>query len=186
MRVDFASRKQAIIAGVALLVVADVSLGAYSWQWASAPQTPQQLFAQQSLQLKLLQADIDRAQKIRADIPAIQKDCDQFEHSLFPASSGYSSVTSELDTIARKAGVQLEGKAFKEAEVEKRNLTEVSMDATVSGDYKNVVEFLNGLQRSSSIYEVDSLNLASENINKGPAGVIKVAVHLKTYFRPAA
>jgi hypothetical protein len=60
------------------------------------------------------------------------------------------------------------------------------MDATVSGDYKNVVEFLNGIQRSNSMYEIDSLNLASENVNKGPSGVIKVAVHLKTYFRSNA
>jgi Tfp pilus assembly protein PilO len=186
MKIDFSSRKQLILGGVVLLVLADVVLGTYTWQSASAPQTPQQLFAQQSLRLKMLQADIDRAQKIRSEIPAIQKDCDQFERSLFPANSGYSSVTSELDGIARKAGVQLEGKTFKEAAIEKRNLIEVALDATVSGDYRNVIEFLNGLQRSSSMYEVDSLTLATDNVNKGPAGAVKVAVHLKTYFRTEA
>jgi len=184
MRIDFATRKQAVIAGVTLLVLGDIALGAYTWQAASAPETPQQVFTEQSLRLKLLKADIERAQGIRAGIPKNQKDYDQFEHSLFPASTGYSSVTSELGTIARKAGVQLEGKAFKEDNVEKRDLTEVTMDATVSGDYKNVIEFLNGIQRSGN-YEVDSLNLASENLNKGPSGIIKVAVHLKTYFRSA-
>jgi len=32
-----------------------------------------------------LKADIKRAQDIRENIPAIQKDCDLFEQSLFPA-----------------------------------------------------------------------------------------------------
>ena len=65
-------------------------------------------------------------------------------------------------------------------------MTEVAIDATVDGDYKNVIGFLNGLQRSANLYEVDSLTLASENSNQTSANVIKVALHLKTYFRAAA
>jgi len=62
-------------------------------------------------------------------------------------------------------------------------MTEVAIDATVTGDYKSVVGFLNGLQRSSNLYQVDSLSLASENANQASANVIKVALHLRTYFR---
>jgi Tfp pilus assembly protein PilO len=186
MLADFASRKQLIVGGVILLVLADVVLGGYSWELSSAPQNPQQQFAHQASQLKMLQADIERAQKIRNDIPNIQKDCDAFEKSLFPASSGYSSVTSELGNIAKKAGIQLEDMTFKQVEIDSRKMTEVVMDATIIGDYKSVIQFLNGVQRSNSMYEVDALTLASENGNQGPASAIKVAVHLKTYFRTAA
>jgi len=45
---------------------------------------------------------------------------------------------------------------------------------------------LNGLQRSANIYEVESLTLATQRETKGPANVIKVGLHLKTYFRTAA
>ncbi len=65
-------------------------------------------------------------------------------------------------------------------------MTEVAIDATVNGNYKSVIAFLNGLQRSASLYEVDSLTLASENANQASANLIKVALHLKTYFRTAA
>lgn len=182
MPTDFAVRKQMILGGVILLVLADTALGVYSWQLASAPQTPQQQVAQQSMQLKVLKGDIERAQKIRNDIPNTQKDCDRFEQSLFPVGTGYSSVTSELGDMARKAGVQLEDVAFKQVDSESRKITEVVIDATVNGDYKNVVAFLNAVQRSNSTYAMDSLTLGSEN-TQGPAGFIKVAVHLKTYFR---
>jgi Tfp pilus assembly protein PilO len=183
---DFGARKQVILGGLIVLLLADVALAAYSWQLASAPQTSQAQRLQEARQLKLLQADIDRAQKIRMDIPNIQKDCEQFEHSLFPASAGYSSVTSELGEIARKSGVRLEDMTSKQVEIESRKMTEVTMDATVGGDYKKVIEFLNGVQRSKNVYSIDALTLASENASQNPGGPIKVAVHLRTYFRTAA
>jgi Tfp pilus assembly protein PilO len=185
MQSDFTFRRQAIIAGVALLVLADVALGFYSWHLSSSTHTPQQQFDQQELHRKMLQADVDRAQKIRNDMPNIKKDCDEFERSLPPASSGYSSVTSDLGGIARKSGSRLEDLAFRPTKIENRGTTEVLIDATVSGDYRSIMQFLNGVQRSAN-YEVDTLSLATENANQGNAGGLKISLHLKTYFRTAA
>ena len=186
MQRDFTLRKRIILAGVILLVVADVALAAYSWELSSAPQAPQQQLAVETRQHALLKADIKRAQDIRDNIPAIQKDCDHFEQSLFPASSGYSLVTTELGGNARKNGIQLDALSFKQTEIANRGMTEVAVDVTVNGNYKNVIGFLNGLQRSANLYEVDSLTLASENTAQAPTNVIRVALHLKTYFRTAA
>jgi hypothetical protein len=186
MRRDFTLRKRIILVGVILLVLADVALAAYSWQLSSAPHAPQQQLAVEIKQHDLLKADIKRAQDIRDNIPAIQKDCDRFERSLFPARSGYSAVRSELGAIARKSGIKLEGISFKPTEIPSRGMTEVSIDATVNGDYKSVIGFLNGLQRSANLFEVDALTLASENSPQAPPNAIKVALHLKTYFRTAA
>lgn len=183
MRRDFTLRKRVILGGVTLLVIADISLAAYSWQLSSAPQALPQA---QMMQHDLLKADIKRAQEIRNDIPKTQKDCDRFEQSLFPASSGYSAVRAELGSIARKSGSRLENIAFKQTDIANRGITEVAIDATVNGDYKSVIGFLNGLQRSPSLYPVDSLTLAKETSNQSSANVIKVALHLKTYFRTAA
>src|SRR5438094_4966783 len=115
MRRDFTARKRMILGGVTLLVLADVALAAYSWQLSSAPRAPQH-HGQEITQQDLLRADIRRAQSIRDSIPAIQKDCDRFEQSLLPASSGYSSVRSELGSIARPSGSLLEGISFKPTE----------------------------------------------------------------------
>ena len=189
MRREFTARKRIILGGVALLVLADVALAAYSWQLSSAPHATSRR-AQEITQQDLLRADIRRAQAIRDSIPAIQKDCDRFEQSLFPASSGYSSVRAELGSIARKSGTRLEGISFKPTDIANRGMTEIAIDATVDGDYKSVIGFLNGLQRSSSLYAVDSLALASESTNQNAiqtaTHIIKVALHLKTYFRTGA
>ncbi len=186
MRRDFTRRKRIIVGSVTLLVLADVALAAYSWQLSSAPHAPQQHRGQEITQQDLLRADIRRAQAIRDSIPAIQKDCDRFEQSLFPASSGDSSVRSELGAIARKTGSRLADLSFKPTDIASRGMTEVAIDATIDGDYKSVIGFLNGLQRSNSLYAVDSLTLASDSTNQSSGNVIKVALHLKTYFRTAA
>jgi type IV pilus assembly protein PilO len=183
MRRDFKLRRKIILGGVIALVLADVVLAGYSWHLSSSPHAPQQQFAQEQLQLKLLRGNIERAQKIRNDMPNIQKDCDKFERSLPPAGSGYSYVTSELGGVARKTGIHLESLAFKETKIASRRMNEVAVDATVSGDYKSVIGFLNSLQRSSSLYAVDSLTLATDNGSQGSGGIIKVALHLRTYFR---
>jgi Tfp pilus assembly protein PilO len=186
MRRDFTLRKRIILTCVLLLVLADVALAAYSWQLSSAPHAPQVQFAAETKQHDLLKADIKRAQDIRDNIPAIQKDCDHFEQSLFPASSGYSAVRSELGGTARKSGILIEDLSFKRTEITNRGMTEITIDATVNGNYKSVIGFLNGLQRSANLYAVESLTLASENANQGSANIIKVALHVKTYFRTAA
>jgi len=185
MRRDFTMRKRIILAFVILLVLADVALAAYSWQLSSAPHAPQQQLSV-TKQHNLLKADIERAQKIRDNIPATQKECDFFERSLFPASSGYSAVRSELGAMAGKSGIQLEDLAFKRTEISSRGITEVAVDATVNGNYKSVIVFLNALQRSPNLYAVDTLTLASDPSHQASANVIKVALHLKTYFRTAA
>jgi Tfp pilus assembly protein PilO len=181
---NFKPQKRLILGSVILLIVADVALAAYSWSLSSAPQTPKEEFAAQSKKLDILRADIKRAQGIQAYMPHIQTDCDAFENDrLHSANSGYSSVTADLGAISQKAALQLSDLAFKQKEIPNRKVTEVAIDATVTGDYKNIVEFLNGLQRSQNIYSVDSLSLASEVQNASSA--LRVAIHMKTYFRTA-
>jgi len=186
MHRDFTLRKHVILVVLGVLLAADAGLALYSWQLASSPHTPQAEFDEQNLQLKVLRGGIKSAQSIKDDMPATRKDCEKFEHSLLPESTGYSLVTAELDEIAKKAGLQIVSRAFKQKEVENRGMAEVSLDATVNGDYGSVVKFVNGLQRSQSLYIIDSLALASDTQNRAAAGAIRVELRLRTYFRDAA
>lgn len=183
MRRDFAFQKRVIIGSLAVLVLADCGLAAFSWRQASAPRTPQKEIERQALELKLLQGDIERAKAIQQSTPTAQADCDKFEKSLLPASTGDSTVAEELGVIASKAGLQISGVNYHHKEIPARGLTEVELEATISGDYSGVVRFLNGLQRSDNVYTVDSLALASESQSQGPSGMIRVTLHMRTYFR---
>jgi len=183
---DFKLQKRLIVAALALLIAADVALAAYTWQSGSTPRNEKQDLADQTRQLKVLQADVERAKGIQNRMPAIQADCDRFEHTLFSASTGYSSATADLDAIAKKAGAQIQDLSFKQQEISARGLTNVEITATVSGNYSSVVHFVNGLQRSDNLYILEGLTLGGENQNPGANAQIKVTLHLETYFRTAA
>jgi type IV pilus assembly protein PilO len=184
MRRDFKLERRMIVFGVVLLVAADVALAVYDWKFASAPR-PQEGLAILTRNRDLLRADITRAQDIRRKIPAIQKDCDEFEQSLYPASKGYSSVSAELGAIAAKSGLQLESRSQRQIDLKGRGLTELDIEAAVSGSYTGVVHFLNGLQRSSQVYAVQGLAAKSETNQQGGRGQVRVMMHIKTYFRAA-
>ena len=183
---DFTFRRQFILGTVAVFLLADAALGYYSWQLSVTPRFTEKTFQNEVKRQEILKADLKRAQAIRESIPNIQKDCDNFEHSLLPASNGFSRVRAELGVTAQKSGILLEDASWKPTEVQSRGMKEIAIDVTVSGPYKSVITFLNGLQRSSTNYAVDALTLASDNNNQSPSGIIKVALHLHTYFRAAA
>jgi hypothetical protein len=157
-----------------------VALGVYSWGLASEQAAKQELMLL-TRNRELLKKDIQRAQEIRRHIPAIQKDCDAFELSLFPESNGYSMVSAELGSLAAKSGLRLQGRALSYTLVKGRNLKQISVDAQVTGDYRGVVRFLNELQRSKNFYAVQAL---SAHPGQG-RGSLQVSVHIKTYFRAA-
>ena len=181
MRREFKIQKAVILLGLGALIVADVALVVYSWNRASH-QSAQQELATLQKNVSVEKAELNRARQIQQEMPAVQKDCDQFERSLFPAESGYSSVNAELSKIAATAGLRLAGRTFQRSPVKGRNLTEVHIDTSVSGNYRAIVNFLNGLQRSPNMYAIESLSAHSDQ-NQGAGGLLQVGFHIKTYFR---
>ena len=184
MRENFKIKKRAIVLLLALLIAADIALGAYTWNLASAEAAQHEL----TLMMRnrdLLKKDIQRAREIRGHIPAIQKDCDAFEQSLFPENTAYSGINAELDSLAGKSGLHLDSRAFKPKLVKGHDLTELDIDAQVSGDYRGVVRFLNSLQRSTNYYAVEGLTARSQTRSQSLKGGLQVTVHIKTYYRAA-
>jgi Tfp pilus assembly protein PilO len=186
MHRDFTLQKRAILIVLGLLLAADLGLAIYSWRLSSSPQTPQKEFDEQTMKLGVLKGDIKSAQSIKDNMPLTRSDCDKFEKSLASASTSSSSITAELDEIAKKAGLHIETQINRQKEVPNRGVVEMSIDATVNGDYGSVVRFVNGLQRSERFYVVDGLALATETQSQAATGPIRVGLHVRTYFRDAA
>ena len=182
---SFSVKRQMILIGLGLLLVADLALAAYSWESSTALRTPMAQLKEDSHKLDLLNSDIERAERIRHDLPATVADYDRFDASLLPASTADSAVTAELDQLARKSGLRIESLNFRYKELPGRNLTELDLDTAVDGDYANIVKFMNNLQRSHNFYIVESLNLQAQGQGNG-ASAMRIGLKMKTYFRTAA
>lgn len=182
---DFETKKILIIAGLAVLLGADGVFAYLNDKMSVARENPQQVLAAKNLQLGIIKADVDRAAKIRENIPGVVKAFEEIESGLPQASRGYSMITQELDHYAHEAHIVLDDTHFKEKEVPGRNVSEVDVESTITGDYHGIVHFLNDMQRSKNVYIVDGLDVDSQNVSQAPAGSLKVALHVRTYFRKA-
>ena len=89
---------------------------------------------------------------------------------------------TNLDSIAEKLatrGFTLDVPSFRELDSERRAaLTEVDMDATLTGDYRPLMQFLNGLERSRTFFMVNSITLSGQQ-----SGTVNLRMRLLTYLR---
>jgi Tfp pilus assembly protein PilO len=186
MHRDFTLQKRTILIVVGLLLAADLGLAIYSWQLSSSPYTSQRVFDEQAIKLGVLNNDIKSAEFIRDHMPATRKDCEKFEQSLARESTSSSSITAELDEVAKKSGLQQVTLTYRQKDIPNRGMSEMTIEATVTGNYGSVVRFVNGLQRSQRFYVVDGLTLANDGQTQAATGTIRVGLHVRTYFREGA
>ena len=186
---NFALEKRLIVGALAVLLLVDGAFAYYSMKLSEARRNPQEVLAAEKTQVELLRADVKRAQEIQKRIPDYVKAFDKYEGNLPLASKGNSVISEELSSVAKATHVSLEDQRFRRKDVPGRDLQEIELDATVGGDYANIVRFLNALQRSKNTYIVDSLGLESESATQGSAAAtptgLKVNLHLRTFFRKA-
>jgi len=178
-------KRRMILAGLVILLAGDVALAAYSWHMANSMRRPLVQLQADERKLKLLQIDVDNADRIRHDLPTTVADCDRFETSLLPSSAGNSAITAELDELSKKAGLQIQSLVFRHRELAPRNLTEVELDLSVNGSYANIVKFMNSLQRSKNPYAVDAVTLQAGG-SQNSANELHIGLHMKTFLRTAA
>jgi hypothetical protein len=172
--------KIGVVVALALVLAADLGLGAYLWRMSS--EQPLELRVERdklALEAKKLRADVDRGEKIRASLPAAGKDCDNFyQQSFLDTTTGYSKIESDLGEIAGKAGVRISGYTFKQKEVKDRGVTQIQITANLDADYPAVIQFINGLERSKNFYLLDGLRLAAVS-----GGGLRLELDLHTFFR---
>ena len=172
--------KQAVKICLACIVALDLLLAYVDWHARnSAPQAQAVERASLTQKAKLLSADVALGKSVEKQLPAIQKDCDQFyQQYLLSSSAGYSVIVADLSQMARVSGVEPGGVTFHQSDVKDSGLTQIEIAASVQGDYQSLVRLINELERSPHFYVLDGLTLASES--KGP---IKLNLSLRTYFR---
>lgn len=172
--------KKGIAAGLLLIVAVDVALIVVLWQIGqNGPRAMRVRIGRLTEQARLLRADLQRGEKIRAALPAAGKQCDAFySKAFFNSSTGYSQIEADLNSISRDAGVQTSGLRFKQKPVKGRGVTEVDVSTKVTADYPSLIRFISGLERSQDFYLLDGLALHSAN-----GGTVDLDLNLHTYFR---
>jgi Tfp pilus assembly protein PilO len=172
--------KRVVLIVVLALVAADAMLLLVVWRDAAEHSAADQKNLERlRVENGKMSADVGRAQAIRAQLPAVQKDCEAFfSDTLLVASSGYSTIVSDLGKIAAGAGLPPGSIEFKQKPADKQGIIEVEVSAAVEGNYSALVKFVNGLERSKNLYLLDALSLKG-----GTERAARLSLVMRTYFR---
>jgi Tfp pilus assembly protein PilO len=90
-----------------------------------------------------------------------------------------SAILSELGMLATKANVRMGRGQYAFAPV-LRDVTEVRMDESVSGEYTDVMKFINSVERDKMFFVIDGLTLTGQQ-----GGLVNLRLKVTTYLRGA-
>lgn len=111
-------------------------------------------------------------------IPLAQKQIDDFYHDRLPAED--SAISISLGKVVATSGVRMSSVKYKQKDVELQGLQLVEVEADLSGNYLQLVRFINELERNRLFFIVDELQLGSQQ-----NGIVKLQIKLETYLRSA-
>jgi len=174
------TRKILVVVALGVLLLADAALIFVIWQTSrEGAESTRVQRDRLALQAKLLKADVERGDKIRASLPRIGKDCDSFYQEKFQSSgTGYSTIVADLGALTTKAGLKSSGFGFQQKEVKDHGVIEIGIRTSVQGDYPAIIRFISDLEHSKNFYLLDNLHLDSAG-----TGGIHLSLDLRTYFR---
>jgi type IV pilus assembly protein PilO len=169
-------------AGVAALLVLDLYLIAHLiFVWQALKAHNQDAFDMQRNQLRAAEIAAKPLRGLDVKLVDSTQDADKFYADRLPYAD--SQLLTELGVLTRKTGVHLTRVQYPENEVlpGPYELTEVHMDASVSGDYRPVVEFINAVERDKMFFVINGINLTGQQ-----TGQVNLRIRLTTYLRQPA
>jgi type IV pilus assembly protein PilO len=147
--------------------------------WHAASYYSADAVAQQKVELKAAVIAAEPLRGLDAKLSESTAAADRFSRERLPATD--SAMLRELGNVAKTHGVRLIRVQYVFAPVmagSAGELTETRLDATLSGDYRPLVQFINSLERDKMFFVINGLTLTGQQ-----SGTVNLRVRLTTYLR---
>jgi type IV pilus assembly protein PilO len=164
----------------ALVLVNLYLLVQIGFTWRAATRQDASALAQQTVTMKTAEIAKKPLEGLDSKLVAATTDSDKFYETRLPTA--YSEVLAELGTLTKKQGVKLTRVQYAESpelQGATGELTEVRMDASLNGDYRPLVLFMNSLERDKMFFLISGVTLTGQQ-----SGTVGLRLRLTTYLRP--
>jgi type IV pilus assembly protein PilO len=168
------------IAGVVVLGLVNLYLlvhMAFAWRAATSDNAKAQ--ADQTIAMETARIARQPLEGLDEKLAQATKDADSFYQRRLPFAD--SEVAGELGALAKKQGVKLARANYAHSPVlvgTAGELAEAKIDASLSGDYRPLVQFINALERDKMFFLINAVTLTGQQ-----SGTVGLRVRLTTYLR---
>jgi type IV pilus assembly protein PilO len=183
---DIRETRRRLVTALIVLLVLDVAAVAVLVSPIGTQSTSRQV------ELAQLQRDLQVKTAENAPLQGIDKKVDEAKQQVntFFASrlpSRYSQIAEELGKIAQENKVQFSTVHYVTEDTDIKNTSRVMVDASLAGDYAQVVKFVNALERSKTLFLVDGITLGQEGATAGSGGGgVRLSIKLETFMSTGA
>jgi len=91
----------------------------------------------------------------------------------------YSSIAMRVGELQVKSGVRLSRVQYTQGKPG-ADLTEISLDAIISGSYPDIMRFVNSLERDQTFFVIRGMALSGQQ-----GGLVNLRLRVSTWLRPA-
>lgn len=165
-------------AGTAVLLVVVVVLAIrFGLDWAATNDASTVALGNKQVQLKALDLETAPLRGLEKRVGESRDQIDEFYAKRIPRS--YSAIAARIGELQVKAGVRLTRVQYTQAPPA-ANLVEITMDAGVSGNYPEIMRFVNALERDPNFFMIRAMAL-----NGQQGGLVNLRLRVSTWLRPA-
>jgi type IV pilus assembly protein PilO len=167
-------RKKAKIAIAALLVVDVVAAIVLFSPLVGSERSRREQLDQLWQELQRKTHEAEPLKDVDKKIAVASQQIDDFYKTRLPSQD--SAIYEELGKVAKQSGVKIGQIRSKAKDADAVGLQPVEIQADFSGDYLQLMRFINSLERDKLFFIIDSVELGGEQ-----AGVVKLQMKLETY-----
>ncbi len=178
LRERLASPLNLHFAGFALLLVLAVIFAVrLGFDWTAMDSHANDVLAGKQIQLKALEIQTAPLRGLDERVQKTRQQIDAFYKKRIPAD--YSEISSRIGQLAVTSGVRLSRVEYAQ-EKPGVELTEISMDAGISGDYPAIMRFINSLERDQVFFIIRAMSLTGQQ-----GGLVNLRLRVSTWLSPA-
>jgi len=164
--------------GFSVLLVLVIALATrFALDWAATSTRSTDELANKQVQLKALDLQTAPLRGLDKRVADTRDQIQQFYDKRIPAH--YSSIESSIDELQLQSGVRLSRLQYTQGPPGS-NLTEISMDAGISGDYPQIMRFVNSLERDKTFFVIRAMALTGQQ-----GGLVNLRLRVSTWLKPA-
>jgi hypothetical protein len=165
-------------AGFVVMAVLVIVLAVrFGMDWAATDSNSASILASKRIQLQVLEHTISPLRGLDKRSEQSRQLVDAFYKKRVPPN--FSSISSRIGELEVKSEVRLSRVQYSQGKPG-ADLTEILMDAGISGEYPQIMRFVNGLERDQTFFVIKSMSLTGQQ-----GGTVNLHLQVSTWLRPA-
>jgi type IV pilus assembly protein PilO len=165
-------------AGCAVLALVTIVLAIrFGMDWAATSGSSTDALASKQVQLTALNLETAPLRGLDKKVVDSRKQLVDFYAKRIPPN--YSSISTRVGELEVASGVRLSRMQYTQAPPA-GNLTEITLDAGISGEYPQIMRFVNSLERDQNFFVIRAMALTGQQ-----GGLVNLRLRVSTWLRQA-